>query len=166
MTSPQHAIARHLEARNTSRPSAEDALRRPRHDTMDHHVAAAIAQAASSEYGSDVSLTALSDYGSDIDFDDIQEDTALGSLPVKVTAYASIEIARPTTEGDAQDVGVATHPWRQPVVHWEERIIQRSPVVASGKSMEFEYDVPSRRAFSGTSQSPISPSRRDCHLTS
>ncbi|KAJ4347024.1 uncharacterized protein N0V89_010958 [Didymosphaeria variabile] len=115
---------------------------------MDNHVAAAISQAATSEYGSDVSLTALSDYGSDIDLTDIQEDTALSNLLNKLAASAPNEIY-PSIEKDAQDVGLVPQPWRQPLaVHLEGRAIQSSPVVASGLSMEFEYDAPSRRAFS------------------
>ncbi|KAL5371044.1 hypothetical protein DPSP01_014530 [Paraphaeosphaeria sporulosa] len=123
---------------------------------MDNHVAAAIAQAANSDYGSDVSLAALSDYGSDIDLSDIQEDTALGSLLVKLTASALDEIEYPTIEGDAQDVVVATHTRHQSLVHREERAVQSSPVVASGLSMEFEYDAPSRRTFSVPRVSPRS----------
>ncbi|KAF2445703.1 hypothetical protein P171DRAFT_431097 [Karstenula rhodostoma CBS 690.94] len=126
---------------------------------MENHVVATIAQVANSEYGSEISLTALSDYGSDIDWDDTQEDTALGSLLVKLAPSAPTEIVYPTIEGDAQNVGVATHPRRQPLVQWEERAIQSSPVVASGLSIEFEYDDLSRRAFSVPRESPPSQTR-------
>ena len=98
---------------------------------------------ANSEFGSDFSLTALSDYGSDIDLDDLQEDTALGNILVKLAASAPNHIAYPTIEGGTQNVAL---------VHWEERAIQSSPAVACGLSMELEYDAPSRQAFSGMNQ--------------
>ncbi|KAF9733124.1 hypothetical protein PMIN06_004671 [Paraphaeosphaeria minitans] len=156
MTSPPHAIPRHLEA--PTRPPAGDAFQRPGNDTMDNHVAAAISHAPNSQYGSDVSLTALSDYGSDIDLDDVQEDTALGGL-VKLAASAPSENAYPTIEGGAQNVAVAMQTRRQPLVHWEQRAFQSSPVVASGLSMEFEYDARSRRTFSVPRESPPSQMR-------
>jgi hypothetical protein len=166
MTSPHHAISRQLEARNTpTRTPAEDAHAPPRNGTMDNHVVAAIAHAVNSDYGSDVSLAALSDYGSDIDLDDIHEDTALGNLLAQLTASVPRESAYPSLEDDVQNVGLSTSPRRQPPMHWEERAIQSSPVVASGLSMEFEYDAPSRRAFSGTNHLPNPHRAAVCHLT-
>jgi hypothetical protein len=165
MTSPQHAILRQLEARNTpTRAPAEDAHPRPRNGTMDNHIAAAIAHAANSEHGSDVSLAALSDYGSDIDLDDIHEDTALDNLLAQLAASAPHGSVFPSLEDDAQNVGLATSPRRQPSVHWAERAIQSSPVVASRLSVEFEYDASSRRAFNGTNHLP-NP-HRGCDLPS
>lgn len=166
MTSPQHAISRHFEARDTpTRPFTEDAFQRPDNDTMDKNPAAVIAYAANSEYGSDVSLAALSDYGSDIDLDDLQEDTALGNILAHLAASAPNHIASPAIEGYAHNDAVATHARGQPLVHREERAIQSSPVVAYGVSMELEYDAPSRQAFSGTSQFSMSTSRCKCQLT-
>lgn len=139
MTSRHYAISRHEVARNApTRPPEGNALQRPIDGTMD------------SEYGSGVSLTALSDYGSDIEWDDVQENTALGDLLVKLAATAPNEIAYPSIESDVHNVEPDLQPKYRPLaVHWDERDIQSSPVVARALSMEHEYEAASRRAFSG-----------------
>lgn len=117
---------------------------------MEDDIASAMMHVPPSEYGSDFSLATLSDYGSDIDLDDIEEDAHLSDLLVKIVAPASKDIVYPSIQDSVQHAHVLPHPRRQPVVQFEERAIQSSPLVATRASLEIEYDAPSRRAFSGT----------------
>ena len=130
--------------------AADAGRQRHEDDKMEDDTIAAIAQVASSEYGSDFSLPALSDYGSDVDLDDIQQDTALGDLLVKIAASAPKTVVYPSIEHSNHDADSTSGPRRRLVVQFEERAFRSSPLVARSTSLEIEHDGPSRRAFSGT----------------
>ncbi|KAJ4303317.1 hypothetical protein N0V90_002210 [Kalmusia sp. IMI 367209] len=152
MTSRHNANSRQPESPHVHpRAFADHASQRVQDGKMDDKIVTAIVKEAHSDYGSDVELQSLpapSDYGSEIDLNDVDEDTLLGDILVKLAASAPKEILYPSVETDGQDEGVVARQKRRPGVHWEERAVQSSPVAARSASMEIENDVPSRRAFS------------------
>lgn len=111
-------------------------------DTMDHDSTAMKCKKphTDSDYGSDIDLVpAASEYGSDIDLDDIDEEALLVSATAaRTVVYPSVEI-QAVLEGRDEDAP------RLPAL----RCAYSSPPHRKKSPVEFEYDAPSRRAFSG-----------------
>lgn len=123
---------------------------------MDETVAVTLEDACT-DYGSDVdvrSLPTLSDYGSELDPDDVDEDSLLGDLLVRIAATAPKDVVRPSIDCadplESRDEGFVVPSTERPAL---QRGLQSSPARRKGESVEIEYDLPSRRAFSGMRQS-------------
>ncbi|CAI6335002.1 unnamed protein product [Periconia digitata] len=112
-----------------------------------------------SDYGSDVDsihITASSDYGSDIDLDGIDEDSVItGNVPIQIATLASKTAIYPSVELQAvlegRDEGIAVHWPGGPAL----RYAYSSPPQRKKSPVEFEYDAPSRRAFSVPREDPL-----------
>jgi exonuclease V len=110
-----------------------------------------------SDYGSEIdthSNVALSDYGSDIDVDDVDEATLVGSVLEQIAATAPKTAVYPSIEAqdtlaDNDEAG-ALHTPERPSLRWAHS----SPARRRRGLVELEYDVRSRRAFSGMLPQP------------
>lgn len=151
MTSRHGGISRQRQNQQP-RPSTEKAHQARENGTMGDGQISTIVQEVHSDYGSDVdigSLQALSDYGSEIDPNEINDDTLFEDLLAKIAANAPKTVIYPSIEdqqaleGDNEGLAIATPD--RPTLRWA----RSSPLHAKSASMEVEYDVPSRRAFSG-----------------
>jgi exonuclease V len=113
-----------------------------------------------SDYGSEIdthSIVALSDYGSDIDVDDVDEDTLVGSVLEQIAARAPKTAVYPSIETQdtlaRRDEAAVLHTPERPALRWAHS----SPARRRRALVELEYDVRSRRAFSGMLPQPKPP---------
>jgi exonuclease V len=119
---------------------------------MGDNALSAIVHDAHSNYGSEIdtrSVLALSDYGSDLEVEDIDETTLVGNLLQHIAARAPKTVVPPRTEVPGslagEDEAVVVRTPERPAL----RCAYSSPAWRKKASVEVEYGVQSRRAFSG-----------------